>query len=308
MKRGAFMELKNVQTFRVLAEELSFTRTAERLNYAQSSVSAQIQSLEEELGVLLVERSGKRIRLTDAGTQFLSYAHRLLNLADEAHEVVGNSSEVVGTLTVGSVESLCTYRLAPVLKAYRAHFPQVELIFRTGICRDLRQAVWHGSLDLAVTLESPCQDPGLHCEILRDEPMRVVAPVHHPLARALEVGPGDLEHETLLVTEPGCSYRVMFESALESTGIHHPRVEFFSVEAIKQCVQAGLGVSLLPSMAVQEELEAHELVELPWNGPEFPVVSQLVWRHDKWLSPAARGFIEMTRRYFSTALQDVDGL
>lgn len=290
------VELKHLQTFRTLAEELSFTRTAERLNYAQSSVSTQIQMLEHEFGAPLVERLGKRIRLTAAGEHLLGYVHRLLGLAEEAHGTLARPDVVSGTLTVGSVESLCAYRLAPVLKAYRDQFPQVEIIFRTGICADLRKAVWHGSLDLAVTLEAPSQDPGLCFEILRPEPMQVLAPADHPLARLAVVYPEDLADQTLLLTEPGCSYRVMLEGALEGVGLSNPHVEFFSVEAIKQCVRAGLGVTLLPAMAVHEEIAQGSLVALPWHGPEFSVSTQLVWHKDKWLSPALLAFIEAARQ------------
>lgn len=294
------MELKHLVTFRTLAEERSFTLTAVRLNYAQSSVSAQIQALEHELGAPLVERLGRRLRLTAAGEQFLDYTHRLLSLADEATASVAHTDQVVGTITIGAVESLCTYRLAPVLKAYRVRFPQVNLVFRTGICADLRAAVGHGSLDLAVTLEAPVTAPGIHTESLRPEPMRVLAPPDHPLASHPVVTPEDFVGETLLLTEPGCSYRMMFEQALGIAGVQAPQVEFFSVEAIKQCVQAGLGITLLPAMAVQDELAAGALVALPWSGPAFPVVTQLAWHQDKWLSPALAGFIEESRRYLAS--------
>lgn len=293
------MELKHLVTFRTLAEELSFTQTAVRLNYAQSSVSAQIQALEDELGAPLVERLERRLRLTAAGEQFLDYTQRLLSLADEAYESVAHNDRVTGTITIGAVESLCTYRLAPVLKAYRTRFPHVNMVFRTGICADLRKAVWHGSLDLALTLEAPITDPGIHTESLCPEPMRVLAPPDHPLTSYPVVAPNDFVGETLLLTEPGCSYRTMFEQALGTAGVHAPHVEFFSVEAIKQCVQAGLGITLLPAMAVQDELAQGTLVALPWSGPAFPVVMQLAWHQDKWLSPALFGFIEEARRYLA---------
>ena len=109
------MELKPLQTFKILADELNFTRTAERLNYAQSSVTAQIQGLEQELGVPLFERLGRRIRLTEAGTRLLRYADEILRLTDEALLAVPGQGEPSGTLTIGAVESLCTYRLAPIL-------------------------------------------------------------------------------------------------------------------------------------------------------------------------------------------------
>lgn len=294
------VELKQLQTFKALAQELNFTRTAERLNYAQSSVTAQIQALEQELGVKLFERLGKRIRLTEAGTRLLQYADDILRLSDEAHLAVPDQCEPSGTITIGAVESLCTYRLAPVLKVFRSSYPKVELIFRTGICANLRREVLHGNLDLAITLEETGHDEGLVFEVLMQEPMLVLARPDHPLVEREQVNPAELEGETILVTEPGCSYRTMFEQALIRAGLRNPKVEFASVEAIKQCVIVGLGVTLLPKMAVKDELSRGLLTALPWEGPEFPLVTQMCWHQNKWMSPALQTFIETTRNVLST--------
>lgn len=87
----------------------------------------------------------------------------------------------------------------------------------------------------------------------------------------------------------------MFEQALMQTGLRNPKIEFASVEAIKECVIAGLGVTLLPNMAVKEELNQGFLAAPPWEGPEFPVVTQICWRKGKWLSPALHAFIDVVR-------------
>lgn len=286
------MEIKTLQTFHVLADELSFSRTAERLNYAQSSVTSQIQQLEQELGVRLFERLGKRIRLTGAGEQLMVYAEQILRLAVEAKSALPIP---FGTLTVGVVESFGTYRMAPIAAAFRLEHPQVDLVFRTGICEDLRRQVLRGDLDLAFTLEELRHDAGLVFEVLREEPMLLFTHPNNPLARRDTVEPSDLGGETAIVTEARCSYRTMFECALEAEGLHNPKIEFASVEAIKQCVIAGLGVALLPQMVVQEELRQGILMALPWSGSEFPVVAQMCWHHDKWFSPAIKAFVDMTR-------------
>ncbi len=265
------------------------------MNYAQSSVTAQIQALEQEFGVQLFERLGKRIRLTEAGERLLLYADQILRQSDVARLTVPGHNEPGGTLTIGSVESLCTYRLAPVLMAFRSRYPRVELVFRTGICADLRKEVSHGELDLAFTLEKAGHDEALVFDVLMREPMLVLARPDHALVQREQVNPTDLEGETILVTEPGCSYRTMFEQALTAAGLRHPKVEFASVEAIKQCVIAGLGVTLLPEMAVKDELSRGLLSAVPWVGPEFPVVTQMCWHKDKWMSPALRAFIEVTK-------------
>ncbi len=293
------MELKHLQTFRTLAEELHFTRTADRLNYAQSSVTAQIQGLEEEFGVRLFERMGKRVRLTGAGDRLLHYANGMLRLAEEARAVVPGNLEPAGTLTIGAVESLCTYRITPILAEYRSRFPQVELVFRTGICVDLRKEVAQGNLDLAFTLEEAGRDDRLDFEVLLEERMLVLVQVDHPIARKSGVRAADLEGETILVTEPGCSYRAMFEQSLAAAGLRNPKIEFASVEAIKQCVISGLGVTLLPKMAVVQELQQGQIAALPWTDPGFPVVTQMCRHKDKWISPSLQAFMDLARRFLT---------
>ncbi|HJV46108.1 MAG TPA: LysR family transcriptional regulator [Bacillota bacterium] len=292
------MEIKQLQTFWVLAQELSFTKTALKLNYAQSSVSAQIQGLEAEFGTLLFERIGKRITLTQSGVRLKRYAGEILRLVDETLIAVPDVCEPSGAITIGAVESLCTYRLSPILGQYRSLYPKVELIFRTGICSDLRKEVSNGSLDTALTLEPIVSLDTLVCEPLLREPMLVVTQPNHPLVHYKQVRPMDLEGETILVTEPGCSYRVMFERILAEAGIKNPmKIEFASLEAIKQCAMAGLGIAVLPEVAVVKEIEHQQLIPLHWDGPEFKIVTQMWWHKDKWISPALSAFLEMTKQF-----------
>src|SRR5918993_936974 len=128
------MELRQVETFLAVAEELSFSRAASRLGYVQSSVSAQVAALERELGAPLFDRLGRRIALTDAGRVMLRFSGRLLDLAEEAREAVADagvgSGEVTGTLTVSAPETLLTYRLPRLLALFHERHPKVRLSVR----------------------------------------------------------------------------------------------------------------------------------------------------------------------------------
>ena len=297
------MELKQLQTFRVLAEELSFTKTAHRLSYAQSSISAQIQALESEFGVPLFERIGKRISLTESGKRLKHYADEILRIVDESMIAVPDDSEPSGTITIGSVESLCTYRLSPILGRYRSLYPKVELIFRTGLCTDLHKAVLDGSVDAALTFQSAITSEKLFCEPLLEESMLLLAHPDHPLVHYKLVQLTNLKDETILVTEAGCPYRMMFEQRLAEAGMENPmKIEFASIEAIKQCVINGLGVALLPEMVVAKEVERKQLIPLNWSGPTIRIITQLCWHKDKWISPALRAFIEMTKKQTTASL------
>lgn len=290
------MELRQLNTFRSVARELNFTRAAEALSYAQSSVTAQVQSLEEELGVPLFERLGKRVTLTEAGRRLLSYADRILHLADEARAAVPHVQEPAGTLIIGAAESLCAYRLPPVLALLRERYPQVRVIFRPDCTLNLARSLGDGQLDLAFILQEPSDPEHLVVEQLLPEEMVLLAYPRHPLAALDEVVAQDLAGQTLLKTEAGCCYRLQLERMLAEAEVQaDTSMEFASVEAIKQCVIAGMGISLLPRVTVAAELEQGQLVALPWAGPRFRVVTHVAWHKDKWVSPAMRAFLEVTR-------------
>ena len=294
------MELRQLNTFRAVARSLNFTRAAEALDYAQSSVTAQVQALEEDLGVVLFERLGRRVALTEAGERLLLYAERLLRLADEARATVPGGDEPRGTLAIGASESLCAYRLPPVLGQFRGRFPGVQLIFHPGTCVELRRALNDGLLDLCLLLEGPCEYGNLVVEPLLCEPMLIVAAPDHRVALLPRVSPADLAGEQVIATETGCSYRVMFEQTLAEARVHPTTtIEFGSIEAIKQCVMAGMGVTILPQVAVASEVAQGRLVALPWAGPEYSLMTQMSWHKDKWLSPALRAFMDLTREVLS---------
>src|SRR5258708_269564 len=165
------MELRQLATFRMVATTLSFTQAASALGYVQSSVTAQIQALEADLGVPLFDRLGKRIVLTDAGSRLLRYAEKILALAEEARSVVAGDDEPTGSLTISAPESLCTYRLPAILGLFRERYPRVQLLFRPSPSADMRRRVGEGLLDLAFVLEEPIQSGNLSSEQLIREPL-----------------------------------------------------------------------------------------------------------------------------------------
>ncbi len=286
------MELRQLTTFRMLATTLNFTRTAMALNYVQSNVTAQIQALEEELGVRLFDRLGKRVALTDVGERLLHYAEQIVDLADEMSNAALTDEEPSGTITISAPQSLCTYRLPEILHFFRNRYPQVRVQFRPTPVADLRRLVSEGTLDIAFILEEPIRSTKLTVKLLFAEPLHVIAAPSHPLAKATHVGPADMERETVLLTESGCSYRALFEHSLAVAGVQPATIlEFSSVEAIKQCVMVGMGISILPAIATRVEVEQGKLSVLPWTLPDVQVSTQMVWHKEKWLSPALRAFI-----------------
>ena len=293
------MELRQLTTFRMVATLLSFSRAAESLNYVQSSVTTQIQGLEEELGVRLFDRLGKRVALTDAGKRLLQYTERILQLVDEARSVVTNEEIPGGTLTITAPETLCSYRLPALLRQFRARFPQVKLIFRLSTFIDPWRSVSEGSADIAFAIAEPIHSNTLVTEILIPEPLLILAPHDHRLSQLPVINPMDLDGETFLLTEIG-SYRNVLERALNEVGVHLTiNLDFSSVEAIKQCAMAGMGIAFLPAVTVAADVAQGRLAVLNWEEHTFQVCTQVMWHKEKWISPAIGAFLDMAREVLS---------
>jgi DNA-binding transcriptional LysR family regulator len=314
LRQRVLVELRQVETFRAVAEELSFSRAAARLGYVQSSVSAQVNALERELGVPLFDRLGRRIALTDAGEVMFAFSGKLLALADQTREAVvdagAGSGEVTGSFRVSAPETLLTYRLPKLLALFHERHSKVRLSVRPSAIGRLvgsaRKAVEEGRVDVAFVLDEPLgertRSAALAVETLVAEDVTIIAPASHVLTSSPTVLPRDLNGETVLLPEApesGCAYRGQFERQLGSAGVVPPeKMEFQSIEAVKQCVAAGMGVSVLPSVAVGAELRTGALAALQWGEP-FEVLTQMSWHEDRWKSPALRAFLEVAREVFS---------
>ena len=289
------MDLRQLHTFRLLAQTLSFSQTAVQLNYAQSTVSTQIKSLEKELNVTLFDRLGKNIRLTAAGNNLLIYADKMLDLAGEAKAAL-SFDEPSGILTITAPETLCSYRIPDVLRRFQAEYPLVQLIFRPRPKYNLQRPLREGYMDVAFIIDQPLQMQDLEITPLVSEQIMLVAYPDHVLVGETAVTAQDLQHEPVLLTETSCGYRQEFERLIKDEGVQlGTKMEFHSVEAIKQCTMAGLGIAFLPEIAIQGELATQKLIPLDWAGPNINLETQLIWHKDKWLSPALRAFLQVVQ-------------
>ncbi|WP_099159099.1 LysR family transcriptional regulator [Virgibacillus ndiopensis] len=294
------METKQLITFKMAAESLNFTQTAKMLNFAQSSVTAQIKSLEAELGQPLFERLGKRLTLTEAGRQFKVYTDKMIKLNEEAKLALSGDKETSGTLIIGAQESQCTYRLPPILKEFKNQYPNVKLIFKPAHSDEMaREHLLKGTLDIAFIMDTSKPGDALKLEPLIQEEIKLVTSPDHPLLAKSEVCPKDLVNETLLLTETGCSYRTLFENYFHSAEVYPlNKFEFVSIEAIKQCVIAGLGIAALPAMVVESDIKMDRMKELVWKNGIPPIFTHIAWHKDKWMTPPLQAFIELTRKTF----------
>jgi DNA-binding transcriptional LysR family regulator len=288
------MEVRHLQIFHALAEELNFTRTAERVHTVQSNVTAQIKALEDELGVPLFDRLGRRVTLTDAGRNFLPFADQALAAMDQGQRAVQSGAEPSGPLRVGIPESMLAYRLPQVLRIFHRRYPHVELMFRPQYDETLPVMLETGKLDMAVCMIEGSPNETIKSTRLRTERIFLLAHPSHPLASRRTVKAADLAGQTLLLTEGGCGYRLKLDRQLALENIRPGTVtEFSSIEAIKQCVLAGMGLGLLPAIVVSRELRQHQLKALHWAGPSMDIATHILWHKDKWISPAMAAFMNL---------------
>lgn len=292
------MEIRQLQTLIAIKDAGSFNQAAEQLGYTQPTLTAHIQSLEKELNVKLFDRLGHRIHLTREGENFITYAERILKLVNEAIDSVSDKSSC-GKIIIGASETFSVVRLPSLLKEFRLKHPSIEIELKFGDINKFYADLKNNVIDISVILTDKVPYPNLYTEILCPEPMSLIASVDHPLAQQLIIDISDFRAEDFIVTQEGCAYRTFIETLLEDNEIK-PRsfMKVKNIEAIKQFVISGLGLAILPKIYVEKEVSINLLVELPWNGPEFGMYTQVVYHKDKWLTPAMLSFLEITRSKF----------
>lgn len=285
------MDFTYLQTFCEVAKRGNFTQAAEALGYAQSSVTTQIQRLEEQYGVVLFERFGRKMRATQAGEALLPYARQILALQAEAKTRL--SEQQTGTVTIGAIETLAAFYLPPVLQAFREMYPDITLALQAGNEAPIVRAVKEGRCDLGLILDRLSADPQLVCVPLRKEELALIVEPGSPYSQLPQIAVQDLAHARLILTEEGCTYRAFLLQALKRSGTPYQVVcEFGSLETIKQCVMHGLGMAFLPRVTVQEEVAQGTLQAIPF-AHESDLHTQVIYLQGKWQSQAFQRLLDL---------------
>jgi len=293
------MELRQLRTFQAVANLLNFHQAADVLNYSQSTVSAQIHALEEDLNTRLFDRLPKRIMLTEAGQRLLQYTEKILSLAEETRTEVTGDKGLHGSLNIRIPETLAAAYLPNLLKQFTAQFPLVQLTFSTCAYHSLEQDLSKGIYDLAFLLTESYQAPNLSVKLLGVEPLVIATAPKHRLARRKAVYPKDLEGETFLFTRTECSYRRNFERMLAEENVEPVQIiNINSIEAIKQCINEGVGISVLPEITVHQEINNKDFIPLNWAEGHLETASLMIWHNDKWISPALNAFMSMAGEFY----------
>lgn len=284
------LTLHQLRIFRAVAEQGSFARAAEALHLAPPTLSLQVKQLAEVVGQPLFEQIGRRIYLTAAGRALAEAAvdvdDRLRRLAEDMAALQGVEKGSVRLAILTTVK----YVVPKLLGSFAAAHPGIEVAMVVGNRDTLLQRLGANRDDLYI-LGQPPQDWNVVCEPFADNPLVVVAPPSHPLARERAIDPRRLAGEPFILREPGSGTRATMQRFFDALGVPlRARLEVGSNEAIKQTVAGGLGLAVLSAHTVVAELALGELVQLDVQG--FPLLRQwhVVYPRGKRLSPAAAAF------------------
>ena len=251
------MEVADLTTFAAVARCEGITRAAKELHTVQSNVTNRIKALEQEVGMRLFERHSRGVVLTSAGERLLPYAARAAALLQEATATARDDGQAKGTLTIGTMETTVAVRLPPVLAAFGALCPAVELVVRAGPTAELVDKVLANEVDGAF-VAGPIDHPALQVERAFEEELVLVTSRRWADLSILRNDPAPL---TALMFRNGCSYRQKLEQLLVQIGKPaFKRLEFGSLDGILGCVAADVGITLLPRQVVDRYPAPAELL------------------------------------------------
>ncbi len=284
------MEIRNLITFTKVAEVQSLSRAAKELEYAQSTVTMQMQQLEQELGVSLYERVGRSIQITQAGQELLTYANHIIKMSEAALQIGKKTSEVVdGSLRIGVLEALSGRRMTDQIQRYLQTYPHVEL--QIMVCRsspELLGRLKHNELDLIITLDSYLADPMLVHADDQEEMVHFYAAYQEPFCE------NDGPTHTFLQANPDTAWEMLLVNQLSQI----PRSKVHQIMIQNQAMAISMaerqaGILLLPDSVALEYTEAKRLRRLEHTLPETNYWRQSIYHKNKWLTGAMKAWLNM---------------
>lgn len=293
------MDLGQLEAFVQVANQRSFSRAAEALFLTQPSVTARIQALERDLGERLFERSGRGVRLTEVGTCFLPHAEHVLQALHEGRDAIDALRNLQsGSLIIASATTVSTYILPGLLKTFRQRFPRVEVSVRTGRSEQVLGMLLSDEAQVGLVRAVYHQD--IETKGLFEDELILVANASDELANLGTISVEQLGDHPFIFFDRSSSYYSLAQGLFRQQGVV-PRIqmELDSMDATKKMVEEGLGIAMLPRMAVEAELQSGGLVEIELAGMRNPTRQiALISRRSRPLGPVAQAFVEIVQEMF----------
>ena len=290
------MNTKSLVTFKTILEMGSFQKAADELGYTQSTVTFQIKQLEEELDLKLFEKIGRRMELTQAGKDILPYIDMILQGVDQIGNYGKSLSEISGTLKLAIPDSILIYNMQPFIQAFIHEAPGVQLIINSTQSGEINQSVVDGPADIGINCEKSCYpDTVIHKRLGKYKIVLVASPFAD---RSLLdfITPHQRKPFSLICNEPDGYYQVEMDKYLaEKDIILNPHMKVQSIEAVKRCVMNNLGIAVVPSYSIEEELKNGSLIPVKTELDEKNFNSIYVYHKNKWISPQMELAIELLK-------------
>ena len=283
------LTLRQLHVFEAVSRHLSYSRAAESLHLSQPAVSMQIKQLEESAGVPLFEQLGKKIYLTEVGREFQQYCRNILQQLTDAESMLADFKGMSGKLSI-CVASTASYFTPYLLAEFCRRHPETQVSLSVTNRESVLQRLTNNEMDMAI-MGRPPENLDLDATPFMENRLAIIAPVHHPLANEHDIPLSRLAEETFLVREQGSGTRITVERFFAERGIALTSgTEMSTNEAIKQAVQAGMGLGILSLHTVSLELETRRLTVL--DVQNFPIQRHwyVVHRKGKRLSTVAQTF------------------
>lgn len=293
------MDIKQLEIFAKIVELKSFSRAAEAIFLTQPTVSGHIQSLEEELGQRLLDRLGREVVPTKAGKVLYGYARKMVSLRDEAGQALDQlMGRMKGEIVIGGSTIPGEYLLPFIIGRFREKYSEIIVILKIGDTADILNRVLTGECEVGI-VGSRVKDNRLeYREYINDE-LVIIASSSHQLAREKKITALELSSIPFVMRERGSGSRMTIEKRLSDMGVDTSRInivaEMGSTEAVKQAVKAGIGVSIVSSIAVTEDLRHNSLKVIPFKGKRFLRSFYISTHKGRTMSPIGSALLDFLR-------------
>ena len=295
------MNTKSLVTFKTILEVGSFQKAADKLGYTQSTVTFQIKQLEEELALKLFEKIGRRMELTQAGKDIMPYIDMILQGAEQISNYGKSLSEISGSLKLAIPDSILIYNMQPFMQAFTHEAPNVQLIVNSIQSGEINPSIADGTADIGINCEKDSYpDSVVHKKLGKYKAVLVASPFANNNLLDF-ITPHQRKPISLICNEPDGYYQLDMEKYLSEKDILlNPPMKVQSIEAVKRCVMNNLGIAVVPTYSIGEELKNGSLMPIKTELDEKTYDSFYIYHKNKWISPQMELALNLLKKYVGT--------
>ena len=295
------MNTKSLVTFKTILEVGSFQKAADKLGYTQSTVTFQIKQLEEELALKLFEKIGRRMELTQAGKDIMPYIDLILQGTEQIGNYGKSLSEISGSLKLAIPDSILIYNMQPFMQAFTHEAPNVQLIVNSIQSGEINPSIADGTADMGINCEKDSYpDSVVHKKLGKYKAVLVASPFANNNLLDF-ITPHQRKPISLICNEPDGYYQLDMDKYLSEKDILlNPPMKVQSIEAVKRCVMNNLGIAVVPTYSIGEELKNGSLMPIKTELDEKTYDSFYIYHKNKWISPQMELALNLLKKYVGT--------